>query len=519
MEVIVALDAGTSSIRAVIFDMEGTILKISSSTYSPQYEENMKVRQSTETWERGLYTILKESASFLNSNSYHPLCISLTSQRASVIPVDRNGITLYPALMWQDKTTSKQCEQIVARIGIEEVYHRTGVRIDSYFSAPKMMWLAQNASDAYKKCIKLLGVQDYIAYLLTGVYVTDFTQASRTLLFNISNNSWDDQIIAELDLDQSLLPDVVAPGSMIGSTTKSIESLTNFPAQIPVILAGGDQSTAAVGMGVINPGSVGTNTGTGSFIMTPVDKPIFDRKLRISCSASAIPNRWNIEASVLTTGRLYHWLALEIGSGNFSRTQIDDENILKKELKALDELASQSITGSHGVVAIPHFAGAATPFWNQHARGIFLNLDLSTTRADIIRSVLESIAVELGMGFEILKENVGNLKVMIIAGGMTKAKIFNQIQADSFGIPVRKNHRTEATSFGAFITALVYSGIHKDHSEAYKVLTIDDVSEWEYPNMENVRILDTIKHFRSQFDRVLVENEIYSALRELRYAE
>ncbi|MFW6387922.1 MAG: xylulokinase, partial [bacterium] len=292
MDVITAVDAGTSSIRAVLFDLSGAILAIHSYSYSPRFLSDGRVRQSPDTWQQGLISVCSEAAVTCRENGYTPLCVSLTGQRASVLPIGADNRPIGEAIMWQDKATSEECDEIGRRLSAREVFETTGLRIDSYFSAPKILWLRNHTPGVFKAASKFVGVQDYITYLVTGEFCTDFSQASRTLLFDLHALEWSEHILGELSIPVAALPHALPAGSCAGVTANVFEARTGFRSGVPVILAGGDQQVAAVGMGVFEPGIAEANTGTGSFLITPVDTPALDPEMRALCSVSAVAGRW-----------------------------------------------------------------------------------------------------------------------------------------------------------------------------------------------------------------------------------
>lgn len=514
MDIIVALDVGTSSIRSVLFNMSGSIEAVHSYSYSPNFLSGGRVRQAASTWEQGLTSIFTKTAATCKEKGLIPTCVAITSQRASVIPVGSDNQPLADAIMWQDKSTSEQCDQILARFSSKEIYKRTGLRVDSYFSAPKILWLQSREPEIYKASSRLLGVQDYVSYLVTGEYFTDYSQASRTLLFNITNLSWDEDILRELSISPDKLPQAVPPGTRISGTSSAFQKKTGFPADVPVILAGGDQQVAALGMGVIEPGRAEANTGTGSFLITPIDTPIFHPEMRTLCSAAAIPNRWVAEAGILTTGILYQWFARELSGDKESDSPEADQSAKLNEMEMLNKLASKAPPGSNGVVVLPHFSGSAAPFWNPDARGIFANLTLSTTKADLARAILESIALELAMNLELITNQTGHIQDVAVAGGLTKFPLFNQIQADAFNVPVSVSTIPEASSFGAVLSALVTLGHYSGYREAYQALTTQE-DEQLYPDAKNNELYAKYQKLRRQLHDTIQDAGLYSEMRSL----
>jgi len=461
METIISLDIGTSSIRAILYSLEGDELFSSQIKYSPVFYNDGRVRQSPTSWGLSLMLVLGKCGQFISENNYKNLAISVTSQRASVICMDEKDNPMGDSVMWQEKKAYKETEIIKQQISEEDVYKITGLRIDPYFSMPKILWLKYNEPDIYNNAKKFVGIQDYVIHQLTGKYVTDYSQACRTMLMDISNLEWSDKMLNIAGIKKEKLPELVAPGTVIDSINIETSMMTGLPIDTAVIIAGGDQQTAAVGMGVIEEGTVEANTGTGAFIITHSKKPLFHTDMKTLCSASVLPGKWVVEAGILTGGVLYNWFGKEfVHSEAASATTVD--------YATLDNLVMSSPVGSNGIVALPHFKGASAPFWNPYAKGIFYNLTLANTRADMARALLESIVLDMGEDLQLIQEqSAEKFREVIVAGGLTTLDLYNQIQADVFELPVRMPPTTEATAKGALICALVSLNIEKNHSDAF----------------------------------------------------
>ncbi len=459
MKTILSLDIGTSSVRGILYSLEGKELFAASCAYSPIFLNDGKVRQLCSSWDIGVRKILSECGRFRkDSRELDILAVSVTSQRASVIAMDDDGTPIYDAIMWQDKTSHAECDYIRSKISPEDVYSLTGLHIDPYFSAPKILWLKTNEPEIFKRSARFVGVQDYVVYLLTGKYITDHSQACRTQLLDISSGIWSKQLLEIIGIEESALPEVVPPGTIAGELLPAVADEAGLSENIPVILAGGDQQVAALGMGVIAPGSVEANTGTGSFMISPVATPVFHPEMKTLCSMAAIPGQWVVEAGILTTGILYSWFAREFAP---------DEDC--DGYGEINHLIENVPAGANGVLALPHFKGSAAPYWNAKAKGMFFNLTLANTRADMARAVLESIVLEMGANLTLIKDLLKlPLKRTVVAGGLTRFDLFNRLQADVFALPVSLPQTTEASALGALISAQVSLGLSSDYLSAFR---------------------------------------------------
>lgn len=471
LDTIIVIDVGTSSLRSSVASLGGAILFTASRGYSPVFLGGARVEQDAETWRTALFETLTEAAAFAGGKGHKVLALSLTSQRASIIPVDSEGNALRPAFMWQDKRSVAECGRIRERMSMEAIYEKTGLRIDPYFSAPKIKWIQNHEPDIYRRTAKFIGVQDWVAFALTGRFVTDASQACRTMLMDIRARSWDRGLLDSIDLDESRLPEIVQPGSAGGALTDSAAARVGLPSGTPVILAGGDQQNAALALNVLTPGTVKATAGTGSFMIAFAEKPHLDPKMRTLCSCAADPDAWVVEAGLLTSGVLYAWVNEQLFRG--------------MSLKEIDAEVLRSPVGSNGVVVLPHFKGSAAPYWNPSSKGVFFGVGLDTSRGDIARAVLESIAVEMSENLEIMTGLIGRVAEVSVAGGLTRFDEFNRIQANCFNRPVYRYANSEASTLGALMNACVSLRVYPDYRSAFAAVCPADRVGFE-PDPETV---------------------------------
>ncbi|MGI6527468.1 MAG: FGGY family carbohydrate kinase [Caldicoprobacterales bacterium] len=261
MEYIITIDVGTMSMRSIVYDIKGTSMFTSSYEYHAIYLPESHVEQDPDDWKKALDFTLAEAAEYVRSKGINISAIAVTSQRASVIPVDKEGTPLYNAVTWQDKRSVDMAEQLLEKISMNAIYRKTGLRANPYFSLPKMLWFKDKATDIYKKAYKLIGVQDYVMHLLTGEFKTDASQAARTMLMNIKTFQWDSELLDISGIDENLLCELYPPGSIAGGLENKIAKRVGLEEGIPVIMAGGDQQNAALALNILSPGTAEANTG------------------------------------------------------------------------------------------------------------------------------------------------------------------------------------------------------------------------------------------------------------------
>ncbi|MDD4362914.1 MAG: FGGY family carbohydrate kinase, partial [Atribacterota bacterium] len=482
-KIFLSIDIGTTGCKAILFNKEGQLLKKTYREYQSIYLSARWIDHDPSTWLQAAQKTVMEIISTGEYPQEQLAAISITSQRATFISVDKNGQALENAILWQDKRAITESNEIIEKFGQDDIYDRTGLRVDPYFTLPKLIWLKKNKPEIYQKTYCFLMVQDFIIYHLTGKFATDWTQASRTMFFNIENFSWDETIIEKFDIDYHKIPPALKPGTIVGKTNKLAKKHFGLIEGIPVIVAGGDQQCAAVGLGVVEEGLIEVNTGSGSFVLANSSRFVKDKKKRILCSASAIPGSWVLEAGIFTTGGIYRWFR-----NNFGKEELKIEQQTGQDAyQILDLEAEKEPPGANGLLLIPHFAASAAPYWNPEARGVLFGLTLSHSKASVARAILEGISFEVQKNILLIEKNTAEINEVRISGGASNSNIFNQIQADIYGKEVVKTICNEASSLGAAILASVAVNTYPDLNFAVKKMVKIDQESRKKPNINNTK--------------------------------
>lgn len=448
---VIALDVGTSSMRALIYDERGALLHTSGCEYHTVFPQPSWVEQDPATWADAALDTLSGASSYAREHGIGIAAITVTSQRASLIPVDRAGQPLRPAIMWQDKRTIAICDRLLRENGLEPLHRKTGLRINPFFVLNKIIWLRENEPETFRRAARFIGVQDYVIHQLTGAFVTDWTQASRTMLMDLRRFAWDDELLQLAGIAPDRLCRLVPPGSMAGTLLPAMAARSGLPSGLPVIIAGGDQQSAALALGLTRQGMAEANTGTGSFVLSYSEQPVFDDRCRVLCQAGAIAGSYVTETPIFNTGAIFRWFKEQFCPDYRTR---DDPYAL------MDDEAAGIPAGSGGVLMLPHFEGSAAPNWNPAAKGLFFNLGLATTRGMMIRAILEGIAFEISENIGLMRALEGEISELHVSGGMVRCDLFCEIQASACGTRVIRHSNPEASSLGATCSALVALGVH-----------------------------------------------------------
>jgi len=438
-ELVLAIDAGTTGVRSMFFDKSGNVAAKAYSEFESIFPHPSWVEQRAESWwEKSCETIrrcIKEE----NIRPEQVVAISVTNQRETVVPIDKDGIVLRNAIVWQDRRTVEQCQLI-----------------------EKILWIRENEKKIYDKTDKFLLVHDYLIYRLSGELVTDYSNASRTLLFDIREGKWSESVLNTLDISQENLPVPVQSGTPVGELNDRGARETGLKRGTPIIAGGGDQQCAALGVGVVREGMIKSTTGTGTFLLAHSNNVKMDPSRRVLCSRHVVPSAFVVEASMFTTGSALKWYRDNLGSEEINIA--DERGVDPYDI--ITEAAERSPPGAEGVVHIPHFVGAGAPNWNPHARGIFAGLALGHSRHHLIRAILEGVSYEIRTNIEVMRELGLPSQQVRVTGGASRSETWMQIQADVLRTPVIRSHMEEATAVGAAILAFKGVNVYKSVTQA-----------------------------------------------------
>jgi len=499
--VIAAIDVGTTNCKTIIFNLDGTVAS-SASVETPNIYNRLGPGWVEQDAELIWNAVCEASKKSLENTAIDPekiKAIGVTSFRQTVLPVDNSGNPIRYAIPWCVKSTYKQAEWIKKAIG-EDVIHRiTGVNTDPHWTAATFRYLIEEEPDIYQQAYKLVGIQDFILKKLgTRDFVQDYSHASTISLLDLSTLKWSEKICEALELDIKKLPEVVSPGVVAGEVSTEAAVQTGFLKGTPLIPGGGDCQCSAIGCGVISNGLGNVVIGTTAVGIIFADAPVYDPQFQIVSHAHSYPGKYIMQHTVLTGGGAYRWFR-----DLFCEKEMEQA---KKEGKSpyeiINRLLDTAPVGANGLVFLPHFAGAASPYWNDRARGVFLGATQATTRNDFARAILEGVILEVAKGFELI-ENLGLSldEVRLSGGACQKNSPWNQLQADIYGKPVLVNQSGDTTSTGAAILAGVAVGIFKDIEDGVKQC-VKFIQKLE-PDMER----------HEQYSHILkLHNSVYEAL-------
>lgn len=461
-----ALDAGTTSNRCILFNEKGEICSMAQKEFTQYFPKPGWVEHDPgEIWSTQL-AVARQAMNEIHASASDIAAIGITNQRETAIVWDKNtGKPVYNAIVWQCRRTSEYCDSLKEK-GLTEMFQKkTGLVIDAYFSGTKVKWILDHVEGARERANRgelLFGtVETWLIWKLTkgAVHVTDYSNASRTMLFNINTLKWDDEILKELDIPKSMLPQAKPSSEIYGETDPSF-----FGGRIPIAGAAGDQQAALFGQTCFEKGEAKNTYGTGCFLlMNTGEKPVFSKNGLVTTIAWGIDGtvHYALEGSVFVAGAAIQWL--------------------RDELRLIDsasdtEYLAQKVEDSNGCYVVPAFTGLGAPYWDQYARGTIVGLTRGVNKDHIIRATLESLAYQVNDVLEAMKADSGILlSALKVDGGASANNFLMQAQADVSQAPVHRPNCVETTAMGAAYLAGLAVGYWKDKEDVKKNWTIDRI--------------------------------------------
>ncbi|NSL86400.1 glycerol kinase GlpK [Chitinophaga sp. Mgbs1] len=456
---ILALDQGTTSSRAIIFDRSGAVISVAQKEFTQHFPSPGQVEHDpAEIWSSQIGVATEAMAKVgLEGGDIH--AIGITNQRETTVVWDREtGKPVYNAIVWQDRRTAGWCDSLKAAGHEDMIRQKTGLVIDAYFSGSKIKWILDHVPGARERAeqgrLAFGTIDSWLIWNLThgNVHTTDVTNASRTMLFNIHTQQWDTTLLQLLDIPASILPAVQESSQVCGLTAPGI-----FAAQIPIAGIAGDQHAALFGQMCIAPGMVKNTYGTGCFMLMNIgEQPIISKNNLLTTVAWKVNGQiqYALEGSIFIAGAIVQWLRDGLG-------------IIRSSAEV--EALAASVTQNDGVYLVPAFAGLGAPHWDQHARGTLVGMTRGTGSAHIARAALESIAYQTMEVLKAMEADAGiSITELRVDGGATKNNLLMQFQADILGTDVIRPGITETTALGAAYLAGLATGYWNNLEEISK---------------------------------------------------
>ena len=493
---ILALDQGTSSSRAIVFDEKGTTCAVAQREFRQIFPQSGWVEHDPHEIWASQASVIAEAISIMDINGLNLAGIGITNQRETTIVWDsETEEPIYNAIVWQDRRTSDYCDELKKQGLTDMIRQKTGLIIDAYFSATKIKWILDNVAGARKRAEKgklMFGTVDtWLIWRLTRgeVHVTDVSNASRTMLFNINTLDWDQELLDLFGIPRSMMPEVKSSSEVYGHTKTTI-----FAHKVPISGIAGDQQAALFGQMCTEPGMVNNTYGTGCFLlMNSGEKPILSQNNLITTVAWKIGDKVNyaLEGSIFVGGSVVQWLR-------------DGLHVINSSSE-VEALASQ-VPDTNGVYFVPALTGLGAPWWDQYARGTITGISRGTTTAHIARAALEGIAYQTMDITAAMSRDAGvPLRELKVDGGASRNNLLMQFQADILGTKVIRPQVVETTAMGAAYLAGLAVGYWSSIDEIRKQWQVDRVFEpsWDEKQIQTARSgwEDAVKRTLSEYTK------------------
>lgn len=444
-EYYLGIDTSTTSSKALLIDRHGAVIGTASSAHKLSTPRPLWSEQDPLDWWSAVSKSIRDVFQKTGISGKEVKAVGLTGQMHGLVLLDEKGLILRPAILWNDQRTQVQCDEIMQRIGREKFLHVTGNLALTGFTAPKVLWVAENEPDVFKKIRHILLPKDYIRYRLTGAYAMDKADGSGTVLFDLDQRDWSHDVLSALGIDPEWLPDTYEGPETTGIVTPEAAGVTGLSSGTPVIAGAGDQAAGAIGVGAVEPGIVSLSLGTSGVIFVSTSTPLVEAEGRLHAFCHAVPGLWHLMGVMLSAAGSLQWYRDTLAP----ETPFD---------RLIGEAASIP-AGSEGLQFLPYLSGERTPYPDPLARGAFIGLTLRHGRGHLTRAVLEGISFGLKDCYNLVRgTGSGTITQICASGGGTKNPVWLQILASILEVEVKTVNTTEGAAYGAALLAAVGTG-------------------------------------------------------------
>lgn len=444
-DLILGIDVSTTSSKALLVDLLGHVVGAASHPHTLSTPRPLWSEQDPEMWWQAVVKSIREVTANAGISSHQVVAIGLTGQMHGLVLLDEQGEVLRPAILWNDQRCQPQCDEIHRRVGRERFIQISGNSALPGFTAPKILWVAQNEPEVYARARHVLLPKDYIRYRLTGEFAMDKADGSGTVLFNLRARDWSEELLAALDIPRKWMPPTYEGPEITGSVCEAAAALTGLKVATPVTAGGGDQAAGAVGVGAVEPGIIGLTVGTSGVIFAATPSPLIEPEGRLHAFCHASPGLWHFMGVMLSAAGSLQWYR--------------DTFTPEMSFDALLREAETVSPGSEGLLFLPYLSGERTPHPDPLARGGFIGLTLRHTRGHMTRAVLEGVAFGLKDSFNLFQAaGLEQISQVRASGGGTKGALWRQILADVLESELVSVNTTEGGAYGAALLAGVGVG-------------------------------------------------------------
>ncbi len=453
MKYLLGIDIGTSGTKTILCDTKGAIAAEAVAEYPVHSPKPGWSEQDPEDWWNGVAKSVGAALAKAGVDGGDVIGIGLSGQMHGSVFLDRDGKVIRRALLWNDQRTGRECEEITTRAGgLPKLLKMVANPAFTGFTAPKILWLRNNEKRNFDRVRQILLPKDYIRYRLTGVYATEVSDASGTLLLDVAKRAWSKPLLSKLDLDPKTLPPVFESQEVTGVVTAAAAKALGVREGVPVAGGGGDQAMGAVGNGIVKKGVVSAMMGTSGVVFAYTDKMETEPRGRVHTFCHAVPGVWHMMSCMLSAGGMLQW---------YRNALCPDDSYA-----AIDAAASKAPAGCEGLYCLPYLTGERTPHADPYARGCFIGLTPRHDKGMISRSVIEGITYGMRDSLDIMRGMGVKASEIRLSGGGAKSAFWRQLQADIYGVDACVTNSTAGSAYGAMIMGGVGAGVWKSVPEA-----------------------------------------------------
>lgn len=461
MRYVLAHDVGTSGDKATLYDEEGALVGSAFASYETLSPRPGWVEQSPHEWWRA---VCETTRHLLHDKEVGPaevVAVSFSGQMMGATPVDREVSPLRDAIIWADQRAVSQAANVAEKLGPRRVYTVTGHRLSASYSGAKMLWVKEAEPGIYKATCKFLNAKDFLVAKLTGSFVTDRSDASGTNLYDLRQGGWSCELVDAFGVEADKLPRICEATDVVGEVSRSAEAETGLRRGTPVVVGGGDGSSAAVGAGAVREGIAYGVIGSSSWVALATAEPIYDPEMRTFSFAHLVPGMF-VPCGTMQAAGISYKFARDL----FAQSEkVMAEGLGIPAYEIMDQEVAKSPPGARGLVFLPYLMGERSPRWDPDARGAFIGLTAEHRRPDLMRAVLEGVALNLRVILGTFRREGAAIGGLRVIGGGARSAVWNQVMADIFHVPVyRLAMDVEATSMGAAIAGGIGVGLWEDFS-------------------------------------------------------
>jgi len=508
---ILAHDLGTTGNKATLYDAAGRLVGSAFYPYATEYARTNWAEQDPEDWWTAVCVSTKQLLAESGVGCQDVAAITFSGQMMGCVALDREAQPLRKAIIWADQRAVAQAAWVGERVPFAEVYRITGHRLSSSYSLAKILWLRDHQPDVVRRAYKFTHAKDAIVARLTGIFVTDPSDASGMNLYDLATGAWSPRILEAAGIDPAQLPEVVPSSAVVGEVRGAVADEVGVPTGTPVVIGGGDGACAAVGAGVVTEGSAYNYVGSSSWIALATKAPIYDPDFKTFTFAHLVPGMFMPVGTMQAAGASYQWARDQLCPLEVQAA----EALQVSPYEMMNAQASESPPGSNRLLFLPYLMGERSPHWNPKARGAFVGLTIRHTRADLIRAVMEGVAMNLRVILDAFRGQGSDVATIRLIGGGARGRLWNQIMADVYGVPVQRlTVLEEATSMGAALAGGVGVGLYAGFSMAE---AMNPVAATIDPDPRAQRVYEALLPIFRQTYEALVP--VYDRLAELEGSE